>query len=204
MENFFEELIKYLVQKYNCHTVFLYGSYSFGDYTDESDVDIIGFSDENTEINDINLFKGKQMDIWIYGSDKLNKPDEFLRINGGKILLDQRNLAKKFLLDIDDIFKKGPKKLSFEEKEFLKGWLSKMLIRTTKNDLEGNYRYHWMLKESLEIYFEFKGLWYLGPKKSFRWLKENDDFAYKLFERVFQKDSSTKDIEDLLTYLKSI
>jgi len=204
MEGFFEELTKYLIQKYNCHSVFLYGSYSFGDYTDESDVDIICFSDHKTVSNDINLFKGKQLDIWIHHTDKLNKPDDFLSVKGGKILLNQRNLAETFLLDIEAIFKKGPKKLSLEEKEFIKGWLFKMYKRTSKNDLEGNYRYYWLLKESLEIYFELKGLWYLGPKKSFRWLKENDDYAYKLFESVFQKAIDPKDIEELLAYLKSI
>jgi len=114
------------------------------------------------------------------------------------------SFGEKFLLDIQTIFMKGTKKLSFKEKEFLKGWLSKMLLRSSKNDIEGNYRYYWMLKESLEIYFELRGQWYLGQKKSFRWLKENDNFAFSLFENSYQKDSSYKDIEKLVSFLKNI
>ncbi|MED3562143.1 nucleotidyltransferase domain-containing protein [Bacillus xiapuensis] len=42
----FDKVSKYLIQKYNCHTIILYGSYSRGDLTEESELDIVCFSDK--------------------------------------------------------------------------------------------------------------------------------------------------------------
>ena len=200
----FENVKTHLKQKYNCHTIILYGSYSRGDYTEESDLDVICFSDRADHKNDVELFEGKQLDVWVYNTDKINNPEEFLRVHRGKVLLNDRGLAEKFLSEIENVYKDGPKKLSEEEKVFLKSWLRKMYLRSNKNDIEGNYRYYWLLKDSLEIYFELKGLWYLGPKKSFSWLKKNDNFAYHLFENAFGKNGNMQEVEQLLDYLNEI
>jgi hypothetical protein len=127
-----------------------------------------------------------------------------LRVNKGKVLLNDKGLADKFLTQIENIFDSGPKKLSNQEKEFLKGWLRKMYLRSNKNDIEGHYRFHWMLKDSLEIYFELKGLWYLGPKKAISWLSENDEVAYKLFKNALAKDAKKNNIEQLIEYLNGM
>jgi predicted nucleotidyltransferase len=199
-----EKVKTHLKQKYNCHTIILYGSYSTGDYTEESDLDVICFSDRIDDKNDVELFEGKQLDVWVYNTEKMNNPKQFLRVNRGKILLNDKGFAEKFLSEIENVFNNGPKKLSEEEKKFLKGWLRKMYLRSNKNDIEGNYRYYWMLKDSLEIYFELKGLWYLGPKKAFNWLKENDNLAYNLFKNALAKDVNKKEVEQLLEYLNEI
>jgi predicted nucleotidyltransferase len=60
-----EKVTKYLKHKYNCHSIILYGSYSRGDFTDESDLDIVCFSDITEDKNDIESFEGKQLDVWI-------------------------------------------------------------------------------------------------------------------------------------------
>jgi hypothetical protein len=199
-----DKVTAYIKQKYNCHTIILYGSYSTGDYTEESDLDIVCFSDGTDDNNDVELFEGKQLDVWIYSTDKMYNPEQFLRVNKGNILLNDKGFAGKFLSEIENIFNKGPKKLSKEEKEFYKGWLRKMYLRSKKNDIEGNYRFHWMLKDSLEIYFELKGLWYLGPKKAFNWLRENDEIAYNLFKNVLVKGGEKNNIEQLLEYLNGL
>lgn len=197
----FDRVKKYLIQKYNCHTVILHGSYSTGDFTQESDLDIVCFSDNTEDKNDVEVFEGIQLDVWIYDTEKMANPEQFLHINSGKILEDKKGLAKKFLLNIEDIFKNGPDQPSNEEKEFLKAWLRKMYLRSNKNDIEGNYRFHWMLKDSLEIYFALNGLWYLGPKKSLIWLRENDEVAYNLFNNALSKSAKKNNIEELLDYL---
>jgi hypothetical protein len=76
-----------------------------------------------------------------------------------------------------------------------------MLRRSQKGDPEGNYRFHWMLKDSLEIYFNVKGLWYSGPKKSLEWLKQNDIVAYDLFESALDRNAQKADIEKLIDYI---
>ncbi|WP_080848055.1 nucleotidyltransferase domain-containing protein [Cytobacillus gottheilii] len=197
----FDRVTKYLIQKYNCHTVILHGSYSTGDFTEESDLDIVCFSDHTEDKNDVEIFEGIQLDAWIYDTDKMANPEQFLHINSGNILLNKKGFAKKFLLEIDDIFKNGPNQPSNEEKVFLKAWLRKMYLRSNKNDIEGNYRFHWMLKDSLEIYFALNGLWYLGPKKSLIWLRENDEAAYNLFNNALSRNAKENNIEALLDYL---
>ncbi|WP_205685488.1 nucleotidyltransferase domain-containing protein [Bacillus salacetis] len=204
LEALFEEIKTYLQQKYHCHTIILYGSYNTGDFTEESDLDIICFADDSEDRNDVELFKGKQLDVWVYSTELMMKPDQFLRVNRGKVLLDDKGMAERFLSKINAIFNEGPKQLSEEEKDFLKSWLRKMHLRSGKNDMEGNYRFHWMLKDSLEIYFELNGQWFPGPKKAFSWLRENDPSAFALFENVLQKDSHAKDVEQLLEFLYEI
>jgi predicted nucleotidyltransferase len=191
----------YLEQKYDCHTIILYGSFSSGDFTDESDLDLVCFSDTTDDINDVGMFDGIPLDVWVYHTDKMKSPDQFLRINKGKVLSDKRGLAFDFLAEIERIFIQGPKTLTVKEAEFLKNWIKKMHIRSNKDDIEGNYRLYWLLKDSLEIYFELKGMWYMGPKKAIFWLKENDEVAYQLFDQVYKKEVNDKNVQQLLNFL---
>ena len=93
---------------------------------------------------------------------------------------------------------KAPNLCSEAEKEFYKSWFKKMLKRTQKEDVEGNFRFHWMLTDSLEIYFKIKGIWYMGSKKSLKWLYDNDREMYSLYERAFRRQSQQTDIERLI------
>ncbi|MBH0168225.1 nucleotidyltransferase domain-containing protein [Fictibacillus sp. 18YEL24] len=197
-----KEIEAYLLKKYDCHTIILYGSYSRGDYTEESDVDLICFSDSVTEdTNEVEFIDGKQLDAWIYPTDKMKQSEPFLRVNKGEIRINKKGLAEEFLARIHNTFEQGPKQLTDDEKDFLKSWLKKMQVRSAKNDLEGNYRFHWMLKDSLEIYFELRGEWFLGPKVSFLWLKENDPKAFDLFNRALSTNAKDKSSKELIDYL---
>ncbi|MBN3555741.1 nucleotidyltransferase domain-containing protein [Fictibacillus nanhaiensis] len=200
--NNLKEIEAYLLKKYDCHTIILYGSYSRGDYTEESDVDLICFSDSVIEdTNEVEFIEGKQLDAWIYPTEKMKLSEPFLRVHGGEIWINKKGLAEAFLVGIQKTVEQGPKKLTHEEKDFLKSWLKKMHVRSAKNDLEGNYRFHWMLKDSLEIYFELKGEWFLGPKVSFQWLKENDPKAFDLFNRALSTNAKDKSSKELINYL---
>jgi predicted nucleotidyltransferase len=202
---FLEKVKIYLLQKYDCHTIILYGSYSRGDFTEESDVDIVCFSDAVIEDkNDTAFFEGKPLDVWVYQTEKMKNHEQFLRLHKGEIWLNEKGAAQEFLSKIKDTYDAGPQKLSDEEKDFLKSWLRKMFVRSRKDDIEGNYRFHWMLKDSLEIYFDLKGLWYLGPKLSFTWLRENDGRAYELFRNALSTNALQADIEQLIDYINGI
>jgi len=198
------EIKQYLINKYECHLIILYGSYSRGDYTKESDVDLLCFSNRKYTGNDTSIQNGLQLDAWIYNTKTMKAPREYLHVTDGKIIHDQNNSGRNFLESIMQIYKKGPKLLNESEKQFLKSWLIKMLERSEKNDSEGNYRFHWMLKDSLEIYFNIKGLWFLGPKKSFKWLQTNDIRAYKLFTAAFNKNVRYPDVKLLLDYINEL
>lgn len=45
-------------------------------------------------------------------------------------------------------------------------WCKKMLEQTKRNDVEGAYRYHWLLVDSLQIFISIINQYYFGPKKS--------------------------------------
>lgn len=203
-DSFLQQLITYLTEKHHCHTIILYGSYSSGDYTSESDVDIVGFADSFREKNDTSIFLGKQLDAWIYPTKMHRQAEQFLQLHLGEVLLDERNIATRLLKDIDRLVHRGPGQISDNEKKFLIAWLWKMENRARKNDIEGNYRRNWLLVDSLEIYFELKGVWYFGPKKSLSWLKEHDKTAYTLFQQALKRDVAIKDIVDLIGYLETM
>lgn len=198
----FENLIDYIVTKYNCHTIILYGSFAKGDFDEESDIDLLGFSSTEIEIQDKSAFENRALDLWIYNDNKIDNPDEFIHIRSGRILLDKNNRARAFLTNINLVFQNGPELKSYDAKLNSINWLEKMLLRTSKNDIEGQYRLHWLLTDILPIYFDLIDRWYLGSKESFAWLKENDDEAYNLFERLYA-DSSDLNIEETILFMKS-
>ncbi|WP_373370828.1 nucleotidyltransferase domain-containing protein [Lederbergia panacisoli] len=69
----FEKVTRHLKQKYDYHTIILYGSYSRDDFTEESDLDIVCFSDITEDKNDVESYEGKQLDVWIYNTEKMEK-----------------------------------------------------------------------------------------------------------------------------------
>lgn len=191
---------QYLKNKYNCHSIILYGSFANDTYTDESDIDIICFCDNTSNQNDTNEICGRQLDTWIYDTSMMGKYEELSRISDGKILLDERNLCYKLLNAINE-FITSEKKLTIEEITFQKNWLKKMINRAKKGDIEGNFRYHWILVDSLEIYFLIKGLRYLGPKKSLIYLKNNDQLTYKFFDEALGINSQFEKVEELVMFI---
>jgi predicted nucleotidyltransferase len=204
MKDILEDVKEYLIKKYNCHSIILYGSYANGDFTEESDIDLICFCDNPHAENDTSIISGRQLDAWIYDTGTMDNFTQFLHVRGGKILLDERNKCDNFLKEIDKQFKKGPEQLTADKKYFLKNWLAKMLNRAQKEDIEGNFRYHWLLVDSLEIYFNIKGLWYLGPKKSLKWLYENDRDAYNVFDNALKVNADIADVEKLVEFIRSL
>lgn len=196
-----ENIRDYLKEQYNWHSIILYGSFANGTYTDESDIDIICFCDNILKKNDTTIINKRQLDAWMYDTNMMAKQEELLHIHGGKILLDEKDLCTRLLANIEELFNEGARKLTLEEINLQKNWLKKMLNRAKKGDIEGNFRYHWMLVDSLEIYFGIKGLWYLSPKKSLYWLKENDRNAYKLFNDALNINSSFEKIENLIFFI---
>ena len=59
-----------------------------------------------------------------------------------------------------------------------------MLARSARGDAEGMFRWHWVLIDSLEIYFDLHRLHYYGPKKALRFMRENDQKAFKTYSRA--------------------
>ena len=62
----------YLTKEYSCHSIILYGSFGNGDYTDESDIDLLCFSDHHHKENDTTVLSNRQLDVWIYNTKQMD------------------------------------------------------------------------------------------------------------------------------------
>lgn len=179
-----QEALQDLVQKHGCHTVILYGSRSLGDFTEESDYDLIGFRDGGDTIRDARLIQGKFLDAFIYTSEQVGELEaDLLRIRDGKVLIEKERFGRDLLSRLRVRFEQGPSPLPESERNTILVWVEKMLGRISKGDLEGNYRRVWLQYDLLQSYFLLRNRWYLGPKEAFQWIKENDPGTYQLFQR---------------------
>ncbi len=187
-----------LITQHRCHTVVLYGSRSRGDWTEESDYDLIGFRDDGAKFRDARVIEGKYLDAFVYPvTDVIGHEEDFLRIRKGTILIQKDGFAEKLFEKLELIFDKGPKPLPEDELHAMRVWIQKMLSRIARNDIEGCYRRAWLQYELIETYFALRKKWYLGPKESFRWLSDNDPAAHALFDLALKPGATLADIQRL-------
>ncbi|MER0508605.1 nucleotidyltransferase domain-containing protein [Aeromonas veronii] len=188
-----------LKEKYAPHTIILYGSHARNEATETSDIDIACFCDCPNEQKDARLFHGIYLDVWVYPTDYLDSiPDEALRFGDGKIIYDTQGLGIDYLAKVKKKLADGKPAMSAADKVHLQEWAMKMLERAHDKDLDGTYRRTWLQHDLLEIYFEIRGLWYLGSKKSFQYLQQHDKPILTLFDKMY-KDPLNLDLLAVLT-----
>lgn len=196
------EIVSDLKTKYDPEFIILYGSFARGDFTEDSDIDIACFCHSAEVSTDIRQFQSRKLDCWIYTLDDAQVArEEFLKLIGGKLLLDKDGSGKSFLSKVQDFYEAGPKPLRQDAREHLIEWSKNMLTRASGNSIEANYRRTWLIFELLQIYFELRNQWYLGSKQSFAWLAEQDPATYKKFENIYKKP---KDLHLLSSLLDSV
>lgn len=202
MEKIIKLALEELVEKYQPHTVILYGSRATNEATETSDIDLACFCDHGCELKDARLFNGIYLDAWIYPTSAMTDvPDEALRFHQGVLLRDPRGLGAQYLGLISERLADGPEKISETDLAHLKVWLSKMLNHATADSLDGRYRRTWLQYELLEIYFHVRGLWFCGHKKSFKYLKNQDPKALELFELVYSNPTDCHALAALADYV---
>jgi len=164
-----------LIKNYKCHTIILYGSRARNEATSTSDYDIIAIRETGDMERDCRLIEGFYLDIFIYPENTTKNPDaSLIRIKDGTVLCQKDHIGDDLLTKIKSLFLAGPAKTPAWEKHEINTWVMKMLARAKQEDIEGNFRRHWLLHDLLECYFKLRDSWYLGPKESFQWLKTND------------------------------
>lgn len=128
--------------------------------------------------------------------------EDLIHIDDGVILLDKRSICKQLMNNISYLYKE-PIYISENEISFNKSWLIKMLSRAKKEDAEGNFRYHLLLTQSLEIYFQTIKVRYMGPKKSLEYLKNKDTEAFRFFEKALSIKGNLSDVQNLIDFITS-
>lgn len=198
------DLIKHeIINKYKCHTIILYGSRARSEATSTSDYDIIAIRENGELERDCRFFEGFYLDIFVYPEDAVKNPDmSLIRMKDGIVLCQKDKIGDELLEKIKTIFNAGPPTTPAWEKHEINTWIMKMLDRAKQADIEGNFRRHWLLHDLLECYFKLRDRWYLGPKESFQWLKNNDMQTYVAFDEALKPIGNLTSIEKLIFRVK--
>lgn len=199
------EFINYIKEKYNPTGIIVYGSFADGLTNEHSDFDALVITESGTPFHDGSTVNGTQLDVFVYPEytfDAVSDPSEFIQIYNGRIVLDKNGTATKLYNLINEYIENIPSKTIDEILTDIQ-WCEKMLLRSQRSDAEGMFRWHWLLIDSLEIFFEIIGKRYIGPKKSLKIMRDLYPDAYTLYEKALK--SFTQDsLSAWISYIKEL
>lgn len=199
-----EKIIQYLVDKYAPSVLISYGSFADGSANEGSDYDAILVYD-GRECHDGTVIDGTPLDVFCYPAENFSgdyDPEKYIAAFDGKILIDTDSLGQSIKDRVRGFIDSLPKKDTDELRHEIE-WCRKMLIRSGRGDAEGFFRWHWVLIDSLEIYFDIIGKHYYGPKKSLRRLCETDEVGFALYEAAM-REFTRETLEKWIAYLESV
>ncbi|WP_253805341.1 hypothetical protein [Vibrio mediterranei] len=101
-------------------------------------------------------------------------------------MYETRGIGADYIARVKQKLANGKEPMSEVDRLHIQEWVVKMLERARDGDLDGNYRRTWLQHDLLKMYFDIRGKWYLGSKKSFQYIKQNDSAIYSLFEQVYK------------------
>ena len=199
-----EKIVDYLEKTYRPDAVILYGSVADGSANLNSDFDALVIADKE-KTHDSSVVDGVVLDVFVYPAETFSTdydPEEFVQVWDGKIILDEHGIAGQLKAKVLDYIEHLPKKTATEVAQEVE-WCEKMLLRTMREDVEGYYRWHWVLCDSLEIYFDIRGLHYYGPKKTLRLMEKSDAEAFGLYAKAL-REFDRESLSAWIDYLKSM
>jgi predicted nucleotidyltransferase len=194
-----EELMTLMRETHGCHTVILYGSHARGEATPTSDWDVFGVRSSGPRFRDARRWRGTFLDAFIFPEKELEEPDPTLfRLMDSVVLTEKDGYGTRLIQRIKERFAAGPPRLPDDERQARLVWMEKNLERLRVGDIEGNYRRHGLLTVLLQDYFVLQGLWYRGPKESFRELRRTDRKLYDLFAEALAPEATYGQLEKLV------
>lgn len=199
-----EKILAYLKETYQPDAIVIYGSFADGSANEGSDFDALVIADKG-RTHDSSVIDGIVLDVFVYPPETFQSeidPEEFVQVWDGKIILDANGVAARLQKRVLDFIAHGPQKTVEEIQQEIR-WCEKMLSRTMREDAEGYYRWHWVLFDSLEIYFDVKGLHYYGPKKALRFLEQTDPEAFRIYAKALREFKRER-LSEWISHLKGI
>ncbi len=181
-------IINYLMEKYQPEAIITYGSFADGSANEYSDFDALVIAD-HTKKHDASVIANIVLDVFVYPPETFQTdydPYDFVQVFDGKIVLDKKGIAAKLQKQVLDYISRIPLKTDDEIKQEI-DWCEKMLSRTVRGDAEGYYRWHWLLYDSLEIYYDIKRLRYCGPKKALRYMAQTDEEMFQVYSLALKE-----------------
>lgn len=199
-----EKIIQYLIDKYSPSVLISYGSFADGSANAGSDYDALLVYD-GRECHDGSVIDGTPLDVFCYPAESFSgdyDPEKYLGVFDGKIIIDTDSIGQSIKNKVRSFIENAPKKDKDELRHEVE-WCRKMLVRSGRNDAEGFFRWHWVLVDSLEIYFDIIGRYYYGSKKSLRYLGETDKNGLAIYEAAM-REFTPEALEKWIAHLELI
>lgn len=197
-----DKIISYLKETYRPDAIITYGSFADGSANENSDFDALVIANHE-KAHDSSVIDGIILDVFIYPIERFRAaydPKEFIQVRDGIIVLDKSGIADHLQKRVRSYMESIPKKTVDEIRQEI-AWCEKMAARTVRGDAEGDYRWHWVLCDSLEIYCDVKGLPYYGPKKALRRMEQTDAEAFQVYAKAL-KAFEREHLSEWVSYLK--
>jgi predicted nucleotidyltransferase len=193
------ELAEELRARHGCHTVILYGSRATGEARAGSDYDLAGFGPADRTYREARKWRGVYVDVFVHPEARLleSSPD-ILSLREGVVVFERDGAGTRLLARLEEIYRAGPERLPDDEITARKVWAWKMLERAAHPDVEADYRRAWLLMMLLEDWFAVRHRWFLGPKRSLRWLQENEPRAHAAFAAALRPGADLETIRRLV------
>ncbi len=182
------KILEYLIKEYDPTSIIVYGSFANDTNDAHSDFDALVICSKSHKMHDDNVIDNTELDVFIYPTEYfVDEYDisEILQIENGDLLLDKEGIGARLLQEVEAYVSNYDVK-SIAEKQMELSWCKKMLKRIEREDIEGLYRWHWLLMDSLEIYFDIKNEMYLGPKKSLDLLLKYDKKGFEIYKDALE------------------
>lgn len=197
-----EKILEYLKQSYEPLAIITYGSYGDGSSNEYSDFDALIITEGHPRFHDVSVVNGIQLDVFIYPKaffDTEYNCEDFVQVFDGNILMDTGGYAYRLKQSVLSYINNKPKK-SREEISDEIAWCRKMLLRASRSDAEGMFRWHWLLTDSLEIFCDSVSYPYFGPKKALKRMEKEYPEAFALYAKALS-DFSYESLEKWIFFL---
>lgn len=181
-----KEIIAYLMEAYQPSVILPYGSYANGTNNQDSDFDALVVTERPGSGHDGSVVAGVQLDVFLYPPRHFQgdfDPEEIVQVFDGTPLLDRDGLGAQLLRRVREYlaqYQPKPRERTAQDV----AWCGKMVRRCRRGDPEGFYRWHWLLRDSLEIYYDLWGKYFFGPKKALAAMEREDPASYRLYARA--------------------
>jgi hypothetical protein len=189
------DLVNHLVSQFATRVVILYGSAANGALTETSDVDLVCFAESAARYPDSHVWRGFLLDIWIHPLEDAEKPEDFLKLHDGRVLLDENNMGRALMDAVIARISQPRKTLESREKQHRKAWIWKMYDRAVRGGIEGDYRRHWLLHDLVETWCDMTDRHFLGSARTFKRMQTESPATYVAIQAALKPTASTADIE---------
>ncbi len=202
MTDVFRDAVELVKTTYGPKVIIGYGSFVNGTPNKESDIDIIALAEIEEMVHDSRMMDAHQLDAWIHPMRKVLEVDDILHVWPGELVLDHEGIGARMLAAIEARRREKAKRIEGTQREVVDSWIPNMLKRASGEGLEAKYRYLWLLHDFPEIYCNYHGIYFDGPIKTIRYLRENDLRAYERYAKAIDDFGAIGDLIALYSEVK--